>query len=660
MGNDVKFLVTGGAGFIGSCVVRWLVAAGEEVMVLDALTYAGHRESLGPALDAPNYAFRLADIRDGQAVRRVFAETQPDAVIHLAAESHVDRSIDSPMDFVATNVQGTVTLLQAATEYWHGLGPRAQEAFRFLHVSTDEVYGSLGTTGVFTEATPYRPNSPYSASKAASDHFVRAWHRTFGLPVLISHCSNNYGPYQMPEKLIPVTILAALEGRPIPVYGDGKNVRDWLFVEDHARALELIVRKGEPGQIYNVGADAETANIDMVRAICGWMDELIPDSPYRPHVGLVTFVADRPGHDRRYAIDSSRVRHELGWRPALDLHEGLGRTVRWYLENRWWWQATREGGFEDGRRQGVGVTATTRGGTEAKRPKVLLLGPNGQLGHDILYTHAQAGEPFELHPIGRDRLDVSSPKAIKWILGGMDYDVLVNATAYNLVDKAEDNTTLAFDINTRAVATMADACADNGARFFHVSTDYVFGGDAARTRPLREDDPTAPVNVYGTSKALGEALARLACNDTVILRVASLFGTTGASGKGGNFVETMIRLGREKGALRVVDDQTMSPTATADVARVLLRMLAEGCAPGLYHVVNGGSATWFEFAREIVRLAGVETAVTPCSSEEYPTRAARPRYSVLDNAKISPAFGTMPPWQDALERYLRAKGHRNP
>lgn len=234
-----------------------------------------------------------------------------------------------------------------------------QEAFRFLHVSTDEVYGSLGTAGVFTEATPYRPNSPYSASKAASDHFARAWRRTFGLPVIISHCSNNYGPRQLPEKLIPVTILAALEGRPIPVYGDGRNVRDWLFVEDHACALELIVRKGEPGRIYNVGADAETTNIDMVRAICGWMDELVPDSPYRPHAGLVTFVVDRPGHDRRYAIDSSRMRHELGWRPELDLHEGLGRTVRWYLENRWWWQAVREGGFEDGRRQGAGVTAAT-------------------------------------------------------------------------------------------------------------------------------------------------------------------------------------------------------------------------------------------------------------------------------------------------------------
>ena len=346
-------LVTGGAGFIGSCVVRRLVAAGKNVVTLDMLTYAGHVESLGKALSAPNHSLKQVDIRDSEAVRQVFSEARPDTVIHLAAESHVDRSIDNPMDFVTTNVQGTVTLLQAATEYWHGLDTRAQEAFRFLHVSTDEVYGSLGATGVFTETTQYQPNSPYSASKAASDHFVRAWHRTFGLPVVLSHCSNNYGPYQMPEKLVPVTILAALEGRPIPVYGDGKNVRDWLFVEDHAHALELIVRKGEPGEVYNVGADAETTNIDMVRAVCGWMDEIVPDSPHRPHADLIAFVPDRPGHDRRYAIDSSRVRKVFGWRPALHLHEGLGRTVRWYLENRWWWQEIRKSGFEDSRRQGL-------------------------------------------------------------------------------------------------------------------------------------------------------------------------------------------------------------------------------------------------------------------------------------------------------------------
>lgn len=348
-----RILVTGGAGFIGSCVVRRLISAGLHVVTVDLLTYAGHVESLGPALDAPNHSFERADIRDARTLRRIFSDGRPDAVIHLAAESHVDRSIERPMDFVSSNVQGTATLLEAATEYWRRLRAKEKESFRFLHVSTDEVYGSLGSTGVFSESTPYRPNSPYAASKAASDHFARAWHRTFGLPVIISHCSNNYGPYQMPEKLIPVAILAALEGRPVPVYGDGMNVRDWLFVEDHARALESIVGQGVPGRVYNVGADAETTNIEVVRAVCAWMDELVPESRFRPHANLIEFVADRPGHDWRYAIDSSRVRGELGWRPAVDLHEGLERTVRWYLENRWWWQGIREGGFEDRRRQGL-------------------------------------------------------------------------------------------------------------------------------------------------------------------------------------------------------------------------------------------------------------------------------------------------------------------
>ena len=348
-----RILVTGGAGFIGSCVVRRLVSAGNRVVTIDRLTYAGHAESLGPALDAPNHTFEHADIRDPRAVRRIFSDTRPDTVIHLAAESHVDRSIDSPMDFVTTNVEGTVTLLRAATEHWRSLGPKERAAFRFLHVSTDEVYGSCGSEDAFMESARYRPSSPYAASKAASDHFARAWHRTFGLPVVVSHGANTYGPFQMPEKLVPVAILAAAEGRAIPVYGDGGHVRDWLFVEDHARALELMVRRGAPGAVYNVGTGTQTANVDLVRAICGWMDELAPDSPHRPHADLVAFVPDRPGHDRRYALDSGRAWRELGWEPTVALHEGLGRTVRWYLDNRGWWQGIRDGGFDDRRRQGL-------------------------------------------------------------------------------------------------------------------------------------------------------------------------------------------------------------------------------------------------------------------------------------------------------------------
>lgn len=352
-GTVRRVLVTGGAGFIGSCLVRRLVAAGCEVATLDALTYAGHAESLGEALDAPNHRLLHADVRDAAAVRRAFAGHRPHGVVHLAAESHVDRSIDRPMDFVTTNVAGTVTLLEAAAEYWRGLDATAREAFRFLHVSTDEVYGSLGAQGRFTETSPYRPSSPYAAAKAASDHFARAWRHTFGLPVLVSHASNNYGPRQMPEKLVPVVILAALEGRPIPVYGDGLQVRDWLFVEDHARALEAILCTGAPGAVYNVGAGAERTNLDLVRALCAWMDALAPDSPHRPHAGLIAFVADRPGHDRRYALDAGRLAAELGWRPEVALDEGLRRTVRWYLDNRWWWRSLRAGGFDDARRQGL-------------------------------------------------------------------------------------------------------------------------------------------------------------------------------------------------------------------------------------------------------------------------------------------------------------------
>ena len=289
--------------------------------------------------------------------------------------------------------------------------------------------------------------------------------------------------------------------------------------------------------------------------------------------------------------------------------------------------------------------------------RVVLLGPNGQLGHDILCAHRNSGEPFDLLALARDKLDVAVPGAVERVLASLDFDVVVNCTGYHKTDEVEDNAALAFAVNAHAVQAMARVCAGKRARLVHISTDYVFGGDVERARPLREDDPTAPVNVYGASKAMGETLARLASDDVVILRVASLFGVAGASGKGGNFVETMIRAGRERGALRVVDDQTMSPTSTADVAGVVVRMLKDDCAPGLYHLVNVGAATWFDFAREIVRRAGVEATVTPCATGEYPVRAARPRYSVLDNTKVSAAFGAMPPWQDALDRYLRARGH---
>lgn len=343
----MKILVTGGAGFIGSAVVRLAIGRGHEVVNLDALTYAANPASLAPVRDHPDYIFEHADIRDRQALDDVLARHRPGAILHLAAESHVDRSIDGPGAFVATNITGTHTLLEAALAYWTGAGRPA--GFRFHHVSTDEVYGSLGATGRFTEDTAYDPRSPYSASKAASDHLVRAWHATYGLPVVLSNCSNNYGPCQFPEKLVPVAILRALAEEVIPVYGDGGHVRDWLYVADHAEALLLVLTRGRIGRSYNIGGQAEATNLDLVRRICAHLDSCRPQGA--PHARLIRFVADRPGHDRRYAIDPGRIRAELGWRPSVTLDEGLRRTVDWYLANRDWWEPLlhREGA---GRRLG--------------------------------------------------------------------------------------------------------------------------------------------------------------------------------------------------------------------------------------------------------------------------------------------------------------------
>lgn len=339
----MKLLVTGGAGFIGSSVVRQAIGLGHQVVNLDALTYAACLDNVASVADAPGYHFAKADICDPGALRDVFADHRPDAVLHLAAESHVDRSIDGPAAFIDTNITGTFHLLEAARTHWH---QQAQPAhFRFLHVSTDEVFGSLGPTGRFDETTPYDPRSPYSASKAASDHLVRAWGETYGLPIMVSNCSNNYGPYQFPEKLIPVVILNALAGQDIPIYGQGTNVRDWLYVEDHATALLAILANGRVGESYNIGAECELRNIDLVHKICAILDRLRPAAT--PYQNLITHVDDRPGHDQRYAIDPSRMRHELGWEPARGLDAGLEKTVLWYLDNEPWWRALQD-------RDGVG------------------------------------------------------------------------------------------------------------------------------------------------------------------------------------------------------------------------------------------------------------------------------------------------------------------
>lgn len=334
---DMKIIVTGGAGFIGSAFIRHVIATtGHSVVNLDKLTYAANLDSLGDVAGSPRYSFAQLDICDGAGVAALLEAEKPDAVIHLAAESHVDRSIDAPAAFIETNIVGTYRLLEAVTRYWRGLDGVRSATFRFHHVSTDEVYGSLGPTGLFREDTPYQPNSPYSASKAASDHLARAWHHTFKLPVVTTNCSNNYGPCQFPEKLIPLTITRALEGQSLPVYGKGENVRDWLFVEDHARALLQVLTRGTPGEVYNIGGGAERRNIDVVKTLCGILDRLRPRADGKPYAEQIAFVTDRPGHDMRYAIDAGKIAAELGFTPAESFETGMEKTVRWYLDNPGW------------------------------------------------------------------------------------------------------------------------------------------------------------------------------------------------------------------------------------------------------------------------------------------------------------------------------------
>jgi dTDP-glucose 4,6-dehydratase len=351
----LTILITGGAGFIGSAVVRKLIFdTNASVVNVDKLTYAGNIESLSEVAGHPRYQFEPVDICDGPALRRVFEAHHPTAVVHLAAESHVDRSIDGPAEFIRTNVVGTFTLLQEACRHWSRLGTKLRSNFRFLHVSTDEVFGSLSGGGFFTEETPYAPNSPYSASKAGADHLVRAWHHTFGLPAIITNCSNNYGPFQFPEKLVPLTIINAVQGKPLSVYGRGENVRDWLFVSDHVEALLAVLANGHVGEVYTIGGHAEKKNIEVVRAICKLTDELRPDVGVRSRESLIRFVADRPGHDLRYAVDASKIRRELGWSPRETFESGLRKTVEWYLHNEAWWERVQSGAYR-GERLGLGV-----------------------------------------------------------------------------------------------------------------------------------------------------------------------------------------------------------------------------------------------------------------------------------------------------------------
>ena len=484
----MRLLVTGGAGFIGSAVVRQAVADGHEVVNLDALTYAANPANLASVEASDRYAFEEADIRDRAALDRIFARHQPDAVMHLAAESHVDRSIDGPAAFIDTNITGTYTLLEAARAYWGG-----GRDFRFHHISTDEVFGTLGAEGAFTEATPYAPNSPYSASKAASDHLVRAWHETYGLPVVLSNCSNNYGPFHFPEKLIPVVILNALAGKPIPVYGRGENVRDWLFVEDHATALLTVATEGKVGESYNIGGNAEARNIDIVTRICALMDEMHAEGA--PHDRLITYVTDRPGHDFRYAIDASKIRRELGWAALGDPRRGPA-PHRALVPRQ-----PRLVAGDPGPRPHARKARPEAG---ARLMRALVFGTTGQVARELARSAGPRG--VALTALGRAEADLTDPDACARAVREARADVVVNAAAYTAVDAAEDDRATAQAVNADGARRDGRGGRGEGravpARLDRLRARRLRPRPArgARTTPSGRSPPTAPASSTASAR----------------------------------------------------------------------------------------------------------------------------------------------------------------
>ena len=638
----MRVFITGGAGFIGSALARHLIAdSPHEILVFDKLTYAGTLTALEPIRVDPRFSFVQGDICDRGAVGAAIEGFRPDIITHLAAESHVDRSIDGPDAFIQTNLVGTFTMLAAALDYWRTRDAAAREAFRFHHISTDEVYGTLGPDGFFTEDTPYDPRSPYSASKAGSDHLVSAWGHTYGLPVLITNCSNNYGPYHFPEKLIPLVIIKAIAGEPLPVYGKGDNVRDWLFVEDHARALRQVFERGEPGRTYNIGGNAERRNIDVVGTICTILDRVQPRPDGKPYADQIVHVADRPGHDARYAIDASRIRDELGWMPLQSFEDGIDATVRWYLEHEQWWQPL----------------VAERGGCPApggrRMTLALVTGGSGQLGTEL--QRFAWPEGWEIVAPSLDALDLADSAAIAAYTGARPWDVVINAAAYTAVDEAESDVVAAWQVNALAPAALAAATRSAGIPIVHVSTDYVFSGDAAEA--YAPDAPVGPLGVYGASKEGGEQAVRTANPRHAIIRTAWVM-----SAHGSNFVKTMLRLGAGDSEVRVIADQHGAPTAAADlaaaVAQVAIRLVEDPRAPtGTWHFSNAGATTWHGFASEIFAQAALRGGPNPdvvaISSAVFPTPARRPANSLLDSSAIGRDFGIVPrPWQTALSGIL--------
>lgn len=645
----MRVMVTGGAGFIGSAVCRRLLRDyGIPVINVDRLTYAANLHSLDTIANDSRYSFERADICDRAALDAIFSKYSPTAVIHLAAESHVDRSITGAAAFINTNVVGTYQMLEAAQHYYGQLAPDRRAGFRFVHVSTDEVYGSLGGEGRFCEDTPYQPSSPYSASKAASDHLALAWFKTYGLPVIVSNCSNNYGPYQFPEKLIPLTILNAIEGKSLPVYGRGSNIRDWLYVDDHAEGLISLLLRGRPGEKYNFGGDCERANLSVVELICDILDRTAPGP--KPRRSLIRFVTDRPGHDLRYAIDASKARRDLGWTPSKTFEEGIERTVHWYLENRPWWEPSRASVYKGTR---LGLLKRGSKAMPAVRP-ILVTGKNGQLV--CCLRDVASRQNTSLVSIGRPDLDLAASANIDDVVARIAPSAIINAAAYTSVDQAEAEPQSAYRINSDAAARLAAVARKMKIPFVHLSTDYVF--DGRKSSPYDEDDLPAPLGVYGQSKLAGEVAVMDACPRAVVIRTSWLY-----SPYGHNFVRTMLRLSAAPNIVRVVNDQVGTPTSALDLADVLVRIVqrlvaeqGEGMS-GIYHVAGQGQTSWHGFAQSI--FAGLARRGQPVprlqeiTTAEYPTPARRPKNSCLDSAKAERVFQVrLPLWQSSLEDCL--------
>ena len=654
-----NILVTGGCGFIGANFIRLARERLPFVRIvnLDKLTYAGNPENLAGIAEGVRYRMVKGDICDHELVDRLFVEERIDTVVHFAAESHVDRSITGPAEFIRTNIQGTFTLLEAARRAWLGDGSFDISQARFLHVSTDEVYGSLGETGFFTEETPYDPRSPYSASKASSDHLVSAYFHTYGLPVLITNCSNNYGPYQFPEKLIPLMIHNALNGRDLPVYGDGGNVRDWLYVQDHCTAILKVLEGGRPGQTYNIGGNTEKRNIEVVQTICDLLDAkagLL--SPEKTRRSLIRFVVDRPGHDRRYAIDAGKLKAELGWQPSTTFEEGIRRTIDWYLDNPGWTASVVNGSYREYCARQYGSNP------EATRFKVALVGGKGMLARMILQNRP-AG--WEIHSFDLPEFDITDPDRVLATFRELRPDIILNCAACTNVDGCESDAGTAMRVNGDAPGFLAHAAIETGALLVHISTDYVF--DGSKQTPCSEEDAPGPRSVYGRSKLAGEtAVISSGLRRYFIVRTSWLYGPGGR-----NFVESILRLAAEREELRIVADQTGSPTYTGDLARAIFNLVGLAMNPsqstsgdlyGIYHFSNEGTCSWYDFAVEILKNARngnfplrVKTVV-PIETKDYPLPAERPACSVLNKDKYCRATGAfVPTWQESLEEYFRLR-----